>query len=62
MKQKIHGDEEIIRTFIVESKTEFNAGALKRIGHEVLASSDCCETRVLLDCKIVTQVLCAKST
>ena len=33
---------------------------MKRIGHEVLASSDCFETRVLLDCKIVTQVLSAE--
>ena len=41
-------------------KPESNAGALKRIGHEVLASSDCFETRVLLDCKIVTQVLSAE--
>ena len=40
-----------------ELKPESNAGALKRIGHEVPASSDCFETRVLLDCKIVTQVL-----
>ncbi len=40
-----------------ELEPESNAGALKRIGHEVPASSDCFETRVLLDCKIVTQVL-----